>query len=81
MHRNDLLAALDAEGLPLQDGPDPAANVPIGHPIELAAVADAAGSPELPRLLVDQEELQVLGRRLRLPCELPRLYHPQSKIE
>lgn len=48
----------------LQDGPDPAANVVIGHPVELSLPADMASVHDLPGLLVDQQQFQILGGRL-----------------
>lgn|SRR5574337_64513 len=60
----DLLPALDAEDLALQEGPDATADVLIRHPIELPVVTDMPGPHDFARLLMDQQQLQILGARL-----------------
>ncbi len=55
---------LHAESLPLKDGPDAAANEGVGHPVELAVVADVTGACDFARLLMDEEEFEILRTRL-----------------
>lgn len=48
----------------MKDGLDAAANEGIGHPGELAVAADVAGACEFARLLMDEEEFEILRTRL-----------------
>ena len=64
MGGNELLAALDPKSHPLQDCPDPSADVASGTRIELTKMADISGTHDFPGLLVAQQQLKVLGVRL-----------------
>jgi hypothetical protein len=55
------LPDLDGEPVPLEPGPDPAPDVGLGDPVVPPGVADGPGPGHFPRLLVDEQQLQLLG--------------------
>ena len=59
-----LLPTLNAERLSLENGPDPPADEPVGDTVELAVVANVAGTHDLPGLLVNQQQIEILRCRL-----------------
>jgi hypothetical protein len=52
---------LDGEPVSLGPGPDPAPDVGVGHPVVPPGVADGPGPGDLPRLLMHEEQFQLLG--------------------
>jgi len=49
-----LFAIFDPEVLSLEHGPDASADIVIWDSIGMSVIADAAGTHDLPRLLMDQ---------------------------